>query len=157
MMASGEVIKAGRVLKISGEKATVQIAHALTCSGDDPNCPYNAMYFDVTTGKTIEVEAENVMNAEVGDLVNVRLPSQHLLKGVAFVYGGLMLVIVGMLLAGCFLSKLLHFSAALLMVFAGILSIFLGAKLLCILDRRFHPQYTIVQIVQSHQLLNVEK
>lgn len=136
-MFQNESLKTFRVIKTTTDEATVQIAHPLTCAGYNPNCPYNAMYFDVTTGKTIEVEAENVMNAEVRDLLNVRLPSQHLLKGVAFVYGRLMLVTSGMVVAGWFLSKLLHFSAALLMIFTGFLSIFPGTKLLRILDGGF--------------------
>lgn len=63
---SDENNKIGTVVKCDDHQAIVRVQHALTCVDADPSCPYNAMYFGMTIPETLEMTAENHLNANVG-------------------------------------------------------------------------------------------
>lgn len=144
--------KTGKVLQVNGETALVRLQHALTCSGADPGCPYNAMFFGVTTAEYLTVEAKNTINARVGDYVTVLLPSGNLMQAVGYVYGTLFIAFIVSLLAGHGFAVLLHLKDAGPMI--GSVIIVMSAALFLIrkLDKKYSPEYKIVKIVDAQEL-----
>lgn len=144
-----ENIKIGRVTRMHDRLAMVQVDHALTCSGADPGCPYNAMYFGVTTPQTIEVEAENLVQAEVGDWVRVALPSRQVTQAVIWTYGtALVLFFMGLGL-GALLADWLPLIPELTMSLSGLGALILSIILIRQLDKRYKPHYRIIHILQE--------
>ncbi len=144
-----ENIKTGRVTRLHDHYAMVQVDHALTCSGADPGCPYNSMYFGVITPQTIEVEAENLVQAEVGDWVRVALPSRQVTQAVTWTYGtALTLFFLGLGL-GALLADWLPLIPELTMTLSGLGALILSIILIHQLDKRYQPHYRIIQILQA--------
>ena len=151
-----ENIKTGKVIRLNVNRAVVQVDHALTCSGADPGCPYNAMFFGVTTPKTLEVEAENVVQAKVDDWVKLALPARQLTQAVIWIYGTAILMFFLGLAFGAFVAKWFALNPELTMSFTGLAAMIVAAIAIRKLDRHYRPQYRVIQILRPGDLQRKE-
>lgn len=151
-----ENVKTGRVIRVQDNQAVVRVDHALTCSGNDPGCPYNAMYFGVTTPETLEVEAENVVHAAAGDWVKLALPSRQLTQAMLWIYGTALFLFFMGLGIGALVAEWLVLSSELTMTAGGFLFLLLAIIAIRKLDRRYRPHYRIIQILRPGDLQRKE-
>lgn len=148
-MTQEENIKNGKVIQVQNHMARVQVEHALTCSGADPGCPYNAMYFGVTTSRILEVEAENLVGAGVGDWVKLALPARQVTQAVLWVYGSALILFFVGIIIGTFLAKWLSLNSELTMTFTSVVFLIVAVLLIRKLDKRYRPHYRIIQIMSA--------
>jgi len=72
----------GSVIKTDGEVAVVRVVRGTACD----NCSASGACKSLGGGRDMEVEATNVVGAEVGDRVRVEIPSSSVAKMAFLVY-----------------------------------------------------------------------
>jgi len=149
---SEENTKIGTVVKCDDHQAIVRVQHALTCTGADPGCPYNAMYFGVTTPETLEITAENHVNANVGDLVAIALSSHKLVQAVFYTFGIPLLFFFGGIAIGSKLNRWYSNAEELGTIIGGILALILSLIVVKTLGKHFKPDYRIIKILKLNDI-----
>lgn len=141
----------GKVIKISGNDATVQFERKTACK----NC---GMCFASSNEKNVELTLENKVGAELGDTVKVSSNSSGVVKSMLLVYGiPLLIFFVGLIIAQvAFQNEIVTF-------IVGFAALFIGFFILNKVDKRIGRNKAskilpeIVGIEKSAKEENIDK
>lgn len=144
----GELINTGRVVKTIGSRAIVRVSYQSICGLDPVSCPLNKLFFRKEGAEFLEVTAENLVQAQPGDVVNLTMPPASLTRATVLAYGSLFLAILIPILLGEYLAPRWHVLPIFPIIGFLLISIALCSLFLRRINRTFQPHYRIVQIVE---------
>ena len=121
----------GRVVRIIGEKAAVEVERTAACA----QCGLQEAE-DLAMGGKVVFEAVNVAHARVGDRVRVRVESVAYMKAVAAVYGIPVLLFLLGIAGGVPVSARPGWPSDLTSAVLGILGLIVGAPALLLFRKR---------------------